>query len=358
MSTRKQKKNHQQKRRSRPLGDITVNDFANSAEPKKFREKKANIQIMLHKVKEDERAWDESDSEEEEKDTTDVITQPRKRGLRKKEIDTTCNEEGVDYPLDIWFLISEYIMPEDAGRFACLCQATLYITTTARFWLTMYRRWYRMVPELPPHLTPWNIDSVHGLRAAVVRSLFFTYLPFTARISAEKPLTADPTILLRTQCVLQWHSKEGNLHKYFFKFVQPGQRIARGRGRWCRRGGRWEEDTSVTYNEEEGCYILMASSPAVCGTTMVMGERLYHAGLGISANLRNHRLRLSFVPAHLLPTLPNAPARKYQVPATEITLEPVLDVRLYPWWHPQYMKTVPSCECSNSQSLWNSEEVL
>lgn len=35
---------------------------------------------------------------------------------------------------------SEYIMPEDVWRFASLCQATLYITTTARFWLTMHRR--------------------------------------------------------------------------------------------------------------------------------------------------------------------------------------------------------------------------
>lgn len=62
-----------------------------------------------------------------------------------------------------------------------------------------------MVPELPPELTPWNIDSVHGLRAAVIRSLFFTYLPFAARIASEKALTADPAVILRTKCVLQWH---------------------------------------------------------------------------------------------------------------------------------------------------------
>lgn len=73
-----------------------------------------------------------------------------------------------------------------------------------------------MVPELPPELTPWNIDSVHGLRAAVIRALFFTYLPFAARIAAEKALTADPTIILRTKCVLQWHnvSLRVNLFKY------------------------------------------------------------------------------------------------------------------------------------------------
>lgn len=58
---------------------------------------------------------------------------------------------------------------------------------------------------------------------------------------------------------------------------------------------------------------------AVCAVPMVMGEYLYHAGLGVSANLCSHCLRLALVPGpHLLPHSPNAPTRRHRVPATEV----------------------------------------
>jgi len=47
---------------------------------------------------------------------------------------------GVVYPVDLWFLVGDYIAPEDVCTFACICHDTHVVTHTARFWLGLYRR--------------------------------------------------------------------------------------------------------------------------------------------------------------------------------------------------------------------------
>nr|XP_045613923.1 putative transmembrane protein 183BP isoform X4 [Procambarus clarkii] len=275
--------------------DITVNDFANNEIQTRFRPKKASIntlmnEVKLLQVKEEDKTWDEKDDDELLSDLTEDNFPGQKgeqsRGGERK-TNKSDGDEGANYPLDIWFIISEHIAPEDVGRFAAICQATYYITTTAIFWFTLYRRHYKWVSDLPAHLTHWNMNYTKGLRAAVVQSLYFMYSPFSSRLVGEKPLSADPTQLLRSQCVLQWH---------------------------------------------------VATTSSVCGIPMIIGEYLYHAGLGVSTNMCNHRLRLSMVPAHLLSSSTSSNSRKYQVPTTEVILDPVSDVKVYPWWHPRYYK--------------------
>lgn len=56
------------------------------------------------------------------------------------------------FPNDIWFLISDYIRPEDVVRFALICKQTYEITTTLKFWKKLYRRYYRSNVELPVRL--------------------------------------------------------------------------------------------------------------------------------------------------------------------------------------------------------------
>ncbi|KAK8746753.1 hypothetical protein OTU49_017176 [Cherax quadricarinatus] len=316
--------------------DITVNDFANNESQKRFRQKKKTTmktiinEVKMLQVKEEDKAWDEKSDDDKcgqnEETIPEQITGKNRRKARKS---TSVDGEGINYPLDIWFIISEYLRPEDVGRFATTCQATYYVTTTAKFWFSMYRRHYTWVPELPTQLADWNMDYTEGLRAAVIRSLFFMYAPFSARIAGKKPLRADPTQLLRSQCVLQWHVKVGAQYKYFFKFARSKQ------NKDCIKC-HFHQDTGVNFNPEATCYILEATSSSVCESVMVIGEYLYHAGLEVSANMYNDRLRLSLVPAHLLPRSSNAASRKYQVPTKEIILEPVCDVKVYPWWHPQY----------------------
>lgn len=46
---------------------------------------------------------------------------------------------GIDYPLDIWFIISEYISPEAVGKFARICRSSHHVTTTGKFWFHLYK---------------------------------------------------------------------------------------------------------------------------------------------------------------------------------------------------------------------------
>lgn len=41
------------------------------------------------------------------------------------------NEGGKTYPIDIWFILSEYIRPEDVGVFAAICKSSFQVTCSA-----------------------------------------------------------------------------------------------------------------------------------------------------------------------------------------------------------------------------------
>jgi hypothetical protein len=60
---------------------------------------------------------------------------------RKKTASESGDDVGVEYPLDIWFLISEHIRPEDVSTFARICKSALHVVSTAKFWFHLYRRY-------------------------------------------------------------------------------------------------------------------------------------------------------------------------------------------------------------------------
>ncbi|CAG2065056.1 unnamed protein product, partial [Timema podura] len=137
--------------------DITLNDFANSRySTGKARIKKAATNNVVREVKElsthtDTRAWydkledyegDFEFVEEEDEDGARAVVMKRAPRRRKKTIseDQSGNIGGIDYPLDIWFLISEHIRPEDVSIFAGICKSALHVTNTAKFWFHLYKR--------------------------------------------------------------------------------------------------------------------------------------------------------------------------------------------------------------------------
>jgi hypothetical protein len=60
---------------------------------------------------------------------------------RKKTASVGDDDSGMEYPIDIWFLISEHIRPEDVSTFACICKSALLVVSTAKFWFYLYRRY-------------------------------------------------------------------------------------------------------------------------------------------------------------------------------------------------------------------------
>jgi hypothetical protein len=69
-----------------------------------------------------------------------VKRNPRRRKKTASEGDGG-DDGGVEYPLDVWFLISEHILPEDVSTFARICKSALHVVTTAKFWFHLYRRY-------------------------------------------------------------------------------------------------------------------------------------------------------------------------------------------------------------------------
>jgi hypothetical protein len=70
-----------------------------------------------------------------------VAVTVKKHPRRRKKTSSNSSDGGVEYPLDIWFLISEHIRPEDVSTFARICQSTLHVVSTAKFWFHLYRRY-------------------------------------------------------------------------------------------------------------------------------------------------------------------------------------------------------------------------
>ena len=50
------------------------------------------------------------------------------------------NEARTVYPLDLWFLIGQFIEPEYVKIFASICRGSYHVTCSRQFWLEMYAR--------------------------------------------------------------------------------------------------------------------------------------------------------------------------------------------------------------------------
>ena len=74
------------------------------------------------------------------------LTKAERRRLKEtKELAATEaykkeNNNRLVYPVDLWFLISQHVEPEQVKCFSMICRGTLYVTSTKQFWLDLYRR--------------------------------------------------------------------------------------------------------------------------------------------------------------------------------------------------------------------------
>ncbi|XP_076068843.1 transmembrane protein fates-shifted isoform X1 [Oratosquilla oratoria] len=339
------------------LMNVKLADFANQSGAHRLRVKKISLNSIVTQVEtmslEDEKLWyeksyeddDLQSPEEKEDDCPSISVQHRKGRRRKRHQEDEAEEEGgVEYPVDVWFSISKHLRPEDIGRFASICKTTYIVVASAHFWLNLYERYFQWRYDLPESLDKWNMRKRRGLRAGVIRALFFIYPPYIQRISSERPLSADPSTLIKNQCILQWHKvlqllewKDGLIHKYYFKFEERNYFCKQKNKKGMRLFGSLEGDPLVHSNNEEGCRIMEVCSKEVSDVGMIIGEYLIHAGLGISPDLSSNRLRLCVGPAHALtPVTSSRAGRRYYAYSKEVLLNGVQDLKIFPWWHPQY----------------------
>lgn len=161
------------------------------------------------------------------------------------------------YHNDIWFVISKFICPEDVSCFARICKQTEYICTTATFWNNLYKRHYRDMDKMPDRLKPEYMLRLGGLRACVIRSLYFTYEPFLKRL----PLLVqqDSCILEKRECVASWAIEIKDNWHFCYKLKQklrPGSRAAISE-QIKMKNSFLEVYQDIYQNTEENCKILV-----------------------------------------------------------------------------------------------------
>ncbi|KAM6980028.1 transmembrane protein 183A [Aplochiton taeniatus] len=276
---------------------------------------------------------DDLDPEEEEgnNQTKEALKKKNKRRKASSE-----SSSGLEYPVDIWLVLSSYIRPEDVCRFALICRNAWTVTCTAAFWFRLYKRHYRRDADLPFRLQPDCMSWTRCLRARVIRSLFHLYEPYSSRVSLSPALPeSTPTSLLNSKCLLFcFHKVAGTrpepMWEFNFKFLKQQVHCKNGSGPALRTPRQYED---VHANPDSDCYMLQVTTLNFIFTAQeVMGMTLTQFTINVSTDMRHHRVRLLFQDS------PQQRGRRRggEQGATQVVLDPVHSVKLLDWWHPQY----------------------
>lgn len=244
------------------IADVSIKDYADADQLKSNGRIRKSVSAPV-KIE----AASVANDEYEALDVHDVVIEiTAKKPLKSKITNATSavaeNEHAYnEFPNDIWFLISEFISPEDIPRFALICKQTYAITTTLKFWKNLYRRYYKTGVELPVRLQLDCMTRPRGVRACTIRSLFFTYPLFVNRLLVQPQ--QDFHSLVKRRVIQFWFQQVSPVKFwYFYKLkrkLQPGSRTYDSEQLQRRNGISMKALRDVYYNTEEGCSLLMAS---------------------------------------------------------------------------------------------------
>ncbi|XP_004069198.1 transmembrane protein 183B isoform X1 [Oryzias latipes] len=263
--------------------------------------------------------------EEEDGETENKVGRKKKNKRRKENSE---NEDGGDYPVDIWLLLASYIRPEDVCKFALICKNAWIVTCTAAFWTRLYRRHYKVDADLPFRLQPDSVHKMHCLRACVIRSLYHLYEPFSLRVAKIPALPESTPTLLNSKCLLFWIRKVSEaLWEFNFKFEKQQEHRRNGCAKSLLMPKQYE---NVHVNPDSDCYVLQVTTLNFIFIPVVMGMTLTLFTINVSTDMRHHRVRLIFQDS------PLQRKRRADQSGIQVILDPVQGVKLMDWWHPQY----------------------
>ncbi|XP_018354777.1 PREDICTED: transmembrane protein 183B-like isoform X1 [Trachymyrmex septentrionalis] len=308
--------------------DMTIDESANALRiPAKFKKSVRNVSNEVKQEvtkQEEELVWD---------DTDENLLKDNMKGRRNRRSKCQNNndeDEGVDYPSDIWFIISEYIQPEAVGKFARICKSSYYVTTTGKFWFHLYKSYYKFVPSLPERLQP-QCQRLHGLRACVIRALHYNYFRTSEGEGDDMSYLRqeEPHSLVKRKCILMWH-KEGKVRWYFYFKLKEVSKI---RNSLLKQNKQYDvkktefletlEDVAV--NPEDGCKVLRVSCLKYSMLPLVIGLVLQTVSINLMPGFREYRLQLGFGTSDVPSTLTN-----------QIILRNVIGYSILNWWDPAY----------------------
>ena len=190
--------------------------------------------------------------------------------------------------------------------------------------------------NLPGHLKPNAITTRCGLKTRVVRSLFYSYPPFIQRITANKTLTSNPLHNVEGKiCECYWWKQAVSTKQntpVWVLYMKFAKTTTRGRLRSSTsRNSIFEvrEEELIDHNPEEECCMLRVTTLSFMNIEDVTGLYLRAGSVTVSRDLMHHKAKLEFHTYRKNGVYVNAQARV-------LSVDPVLDVCVLPWWGPEY----------------------
>lgn len=251
------------------FSDFSLSDFADSkfkSAGHSFRPKKSfgNTPAKMQTEAADW-SWDDGDDddldlvEQENEDGTKSIVVARSVKKSKKQ-DEECidieQSEGMEYPVAVWFLISEYVKPEDVGRFAGICKGSLYVTTYAKFWHDLHKKYCKPTSILPKRLQSESLKRRYGLRALVIRSLYYTYPLYVCMNLQALQQFSTPQDLMKRKCTCMWYQRYKDQWVFFFKMKLTDNPLYRSNRKSTPKRDWLTILDDIQANPEEDCKVL------------------------------------------------------------------------------------------------------
>ncbi|XP_046986789.1 transmembrane protein 183-like [Schistocerca americana] len=233
-------------------------------------------------------------------------------------IPCVVEEPGVRYPLDVWFLIADYIVPESVGKFARICKDSLHVTYTAIFWCKLFKRYCT-----DGRITEASFKVVRkqrGLRTRVIRSLHRIYKP----LAMKRETDLNPPMLLNRLIRSQWveSNRRGTEWIYHFELYD-----FYNKSRWKpEKFDEWWND--ITVNQSAYCVMLKITSSREVELPKLQGLVLREI---ILVKMENTMTKIKCI-LHSCPMLTNK-EKKVFIFQTEM---PILRTRVLNWWSPYY----------------------
>ncbi|XP_050101172.1 transmembrane protein 183 [Anopheles aquasalis] len=261
-------------------------------------------------------------------DDVDTDEQLMMRTGRRKHQPVEDEASYNDYHINLWFHISEYIRPEDVCRFACICRKTAEVVESGRFWSQLYRSYYDPTIEMPQRFQPASMVRRRGLRAAVIRSLYYVYPPFI-KLLTWMPYQ-NPYRVIGRQLLSGWRKPNKNGWTYCFGLKarqRPGSRPALS-------AELQREKSSIAYmqdiymNPEEGNQILMITTnylkvlPLFYDTLFVKNFTQT-----LSQGMTRYKVRIEL-------------ANYCGKTVDEIVLDSARNITVLDWWNPAYYEEI------------------
>ncbi|KAL1506441.1 hypothetical protein ABEB36_005807 [Hypothenemus hampei] len=272
---------------------------------------------------------DDFDMKRNEDGTVSLAIQKVKPDTHKITISQRNNDsEGNNYPLDVWFLISEYICPEDVGIFGAICKTSFEVICSSRFWFNLYRRYYKNIPGLPQNLKPERLVRKYGLKTNVIRALYHMYPQFVNRTLKEE----HPASLKNYQCQLLWFNLQEKNCIYYFKLKRFNWKSAQSR-KESKQVNLLEILEDITANPDEDCRVLKVSCLHFNPVESVVGLTLKSVSLTVSSApmFLYQRLQLIFSSG-----IGSSSKLSAGPDSTTVILDPVINIKILDWWHPLY----------------------